>query len=56
MRWGEIQHARAGDQHIAFREVVGDERSDLEIVMVSGMFIPMESLADDPVGARPVVA
>ena len=25
VRWGEIEYAKAGDHHIAFREVVGDD-------------------------------
>ena len=52
MRWGEIEYAKAGDHHIAFREVVGDDGGDLEIVMVTGAFFPMESLADDPIARR----
>ena len=52
MRWGEIEYAKAGEHHIAFREVVGDGGGDLEIVMATGVFFPMESLADDPVAAR----
>jgi class 3 adenylate cyclase/pimeloyl-ACP methyl ester carboxylesterase len=52
VRWGEIEYARAGEHHIAFREVVGDGGGDLEIVMVNGAFFPMESLADDPIAHR----
>jgi class 3 adenylate cyclase len=52
MRWGEVQYAKAGEHHIAYCEIVGDERSELEIAMVNGGFFPMESLADDPVAAR----
>jgi class 3 adenylate cyclase/pimeloyl-ACP methyl ester carboxylesterase len=52
VRWGEIEYAKAGDHHIAFREVVGDDSSDLEIVMVTGAFFPMESLVDDPIARR----
>ena len=52
VRWGEIEYARAGEHHIAFREVIGDGGGDLEIVMVNGAFFPMESLADDPIAHR----
>lgn len=52
MRWGEVKYAKAAEYHIAYREVVGDERSDLEIVMVNGANFPMDSLLDDPIGAR----
>lgn len=52
VRCGEVRYAKAGEHHIAYREVVGDEHSDLEIVMVNGGFFPMESLLDDPVAAR----
>lgn len=52
MRWGTIEYAKAGEHHVAYREVVGDERSGLDIVMVNGFFFPMESLTDDPVAAR----
>lgn len=52
VRWGTIEYARIGEHHVAFREVVGDERSALDIVMVNGFFFPMESLTDDPIAAR----
>ena len=52
MRWGEVKYAKAAEYHIAFREVVGDERSDLEIVMVNGANFPMDSLLDDPIATR----
>ncbi len=49
---GEIQYARAGEHHIAYREYVGDPASDVEIVMVNGFFFPMESLPEDPIANR----
>lgn len=52
VRWGEIEYAKAGDHHIAYREVIGDERSSLDIVMVNGFYFPMESLAEDPIALR----
>lgn len=52
MRRGEIQYAKAGEHHIAFRELVGDGDGGHDIVMVNGAFYPMESLPDDPVAAR----
>jgi class 3 adenylate cyclase/pimeloyl-ACP methyl ester carboxylesterase len=52
VRWGEIEYAKACDHHIAFREVVGDDSGDLEIVMVTGAFFPIESLVDDPIAHR----
>ena len=48
----EIRYARAGEHHIAYREYVGDPVSGVEIVMVNGMFFPMESLPDDPIAHR----
>jgi class 3 adenylate cyclase len=52
VRWGRIEYAKTGEHHVAYREVVGDERSRLDIVMVNGFFFPMESLTDDPIAAR----
>lgn len=52
MRRGEIRYAKAGDHHIAFRELMGDDDRGGEIVMVNGAFFPMESLPEDPVAAR----
>ena len=52
VRQGEIQYAKAGEHHIAFREVVGDGEGDLEIVMVNGANFPMDSLFDDPIASR----
>ena len=52
VRWGEVKYAKSGEHHIAYREVVGDERSDIEIVMVNGANFPMDSLLDDPLAAR----
>ena len=52
MRWGRIEYAKVGEHHVAYREVVGDERSGLDIVMVNGFFFPMESLTEDPIAAR----
>ena len=52
MRAGEIQYARSGEHHIAFRELVGDGDGGHEVVMVNDAFFPMESLGDDPVMAR----
>jgi hypothetical protein len=28
MLWGEIEYAKAGEHHIAYREVVGDDGGD----------------------------
>jgi class 3 adenylate cyclase/alpha-beta hydrolase superfamily lysophospholipase len=52
VRWGRIEYAKTGEHHVAYCEVVGDERSDVDIVMVNGFFFPMESLSDDPIAAR----
>jgi class 3 adenylate cyclase len=52
VRRGEIQYAKAGEHHIAFRELVGDDDCGQDIVMVNGAFFPMESLPDDPVATR----
>ena len=52
MRLGEIRYAKAGEHHIAFRELVGDARGGQEIVMVNGANYPMESLPDDPIANR----
>lgn len=51
MQRGDIRYARAGEHHIAYREYLGED-GDLEIVMVNGQNFPMESLPDDPIGAR----
>ncbi len=48
----EIRYARAGEHHIAYREYVGDPSSDVEIVMVNGAVVPMDSLPDDPIANR----
>ena len=52
MRLGEIRYAKAGEHHIAFRELVGDVSRRQEIVMVNGGFWPMDTLPDDPVANR----
>lgn len=52
MHRSEIRYAKAGEHHIAFRELVGESAGGHEIVMVNGGFFPMESLPDDPVAAR----
>jgi hypothetical protein len=52
MQRGEVQYAKAGEHHIAYREYVGDAGGDHEIVMVSGANFPMDSLPDDPVAHR----
>jgi len=52
VRWGEVEYAKAGEHHIAFREIGGDAISDIEIVMVNGANFPMDSLLDDPIAAR----
>lgn len=52
MQRGEIQYAKSGDHHIAWREYVGDAGGDHEVVMVSGANFPMDSLPDDPVANR----
>jgi pimeloyl-ACP methyl ester carboxylesterase len=49
---GEMECAKAGGHHVAFREVVGDRGGDQAIVMVNGSFFPMEPLADDPIAHR----
>jgi class 3 adenylate cyclase len=45
-------YAKAGDHHIAYREIVGDNGGDVEIVMVNGANFPMDSLFDDPIASR----
>ena len=52
VRVGEIEYAKAGDHHIAYREYRGDGLADHEIVMVNGNNFPMESLPDDPLALR----
>jgi len=52
MRLGGIRYAKAGEHHIAFRELVGDDRGGQEIVMVNGGFWPMDTLPDDPIANR----
>ncbi len=52
MQLGEIRYAKAGEHHIAFRELVGDDGRGQEIVMVNGGFWPMDTLPDDPMANR----
>jgi class 3 adenylate cyclase/pimeloyl-ACP methyl ester carboxylesterase len=52
VRWGEIEYAKAGEHYIAYREVVGDDGGDQEIVMVNAANFPMDSLPQDPVAHR----
>ena len=52
MLWGEIEYARAGEHHIAYREVVGEDGGDQEIVMVNAANFPMDSLPQDPIAHR----
>jgi class 3 adenylate cyclase len=49
---GDVRYARAGDHHIAWRQLVGGQDGEHEIVMVSGGYFPMESLLRDPVAKR----
>ena len=46
----EISYARTDDTHVAYRQVSDGDAVDL--VAVSGMFFPMEVLAEDRVAAR----
>jgi len=52
VRTGEIEYARAGEHHIAYREYRGDIGAAEDIVMVNGQNFPMESLRDDPIANR----
>ena len=52
VRWGPVQYANADGTHVAFMEVTAPAAGDLEIVMLSGAFWPMESFADDPIASR----
>ncbi len=52
MQRSEVRYARAGDHHIAYRELVGDSDGDLDVVMVNGATFPMGSLFDDPIATR----
>lgn len=52
MRLGQIRYAKAGDHHIAFRELVGGDDGGQDIVMVNGFFFPMDSLPEDAVAER----
>jgi pimeloyl-ACP methyl ester carboxylesterase len=47
-----VKYAKAGEHHIAYREVVAGQGGDSEIVMVNGANFPMDSLLDDPIAAR----
>ena len=46
----DVQYAKRDDTHIAFRVLDGPDGHDL--VMVSGFNFPLESLPEDPIGAR----
>lgn len=48
----EVKFAERDGVHIAYREVVGDPRSDVVIVLSTGQFIPIECMWDDRVHAR----
>jgi class 3 adenylate cyclase/pimeloyl-ACP methyl ester carboxylesterase len=52
VKWGPVQYANADGTHVAFMEVTAPAAGDLEIVMLSGAFWPMESFADDPIASR----
>ena len=52
MKLGEVQYAKAGEHHIAFQELVGDDGGGQDIVMVNGGFWPMGTLPDDPIANR----
>jgi class 3 adenylate cyclase/pimeloyl-ACP methyl ester carboxylesterase len=52
MRHGEIRYAKAGEHHVAFREFVGDEGGNHDIVMINAAFMPMEMLPEDPMAHR----
>jgi class 3 adenylate cyclase len=46
----QVAYAQADETHVAYRTIEGD--GALDIVMVAGMFFPMEALAADRVAAR----
>jgi len=52
MRQGAIRYAQAGEHDIAFREYVGDDGGDHDIVVVNRMHFPMDALPLDPPARR----
>ncbi|MEL7209196.1 MAG: alpha/beta hydrolase, partial [Actinomycetota bacterium] len=52
MHRGEVEYARSGEHHIAYREYRGDTDGGHDIVMVNGGNWPMDALPEDPVGLR----
>jgi class 3 adenylate cyclase len=51
-RTSDVQYARAGDAHIAFRVITGEDDGTYDVVLVSGGTMPMDALFEDRVGVR----
>lgn len=49
---GDVRWARSDEHHIAFRVVEEEPRSDITVLLASGMLLPIEAMWDDPGHAR----
>jgi class 3 adenylate cyclase len=47
-----VQYARAGDAHIAYRVITGEDDGTHDVVLVTGGTMPMDALFDDRIGVR----
>jgi class 3 adenylate cyclase len=51
-RTSDVQYARAGDSHLAYRVITGENGGDNEVVLLTGGTMPMEALFEDRIGVR----
>jgi len=51
-RTSNVQYARAGDAHVAYRVITGEDGGTHDVVLVTGGTMPMEALFEDRIGAR----
>jgi len=51
-RTSDVRYARAGDAHIAYRVITGEDGGQHDVVLVTGGTMPMDALFDDRVGVR----
>ena len=51
-RTSDVQYGRAGDAHVAYRVITGEDGGTHDVVLVTGGTMPMEALFEDRIGAR----
>jgi class 3 adenylate cyclase len=51
-RTSDLQYARAGDAHIAYRVITGEGGGTHDVVLLTGGTMPMEALFEDRIGVR----